>query len=120
MLVRHLPYLFPIGIVKPVLAVSFGGNFCHLTCWGQKAPSPSLPDTRAMVAEIQLICSDLIYSLSIRNYRAASALVPAAAKTASASCSAIGMNVWTTSVSNCVFELSTKRRMASACGKPLR
>src|SRR6266496_1993977 len=77
-------------------------------------------DTRAAFAEIQLTCSDRIFALALSNYRAAWALVPAAAKTASASCSAIGMNVWTTSASNCVFELSTKRRMASAWGRPFR
>jgi hypothetical protein len=54
------------------------------------------------------------------SHSAADGLVPAAAKTSAVSCSAIGMNVCTTSESNCVPLLSSKRRTASSWARPGR
>jgi len=61
--------------------------------------------------------SSLMSSVGFRpevTYSAALVLVPAAANTSVASCSAMGMKVCTTSASNSVLQLSSKRRIASA------
>ena len=53
-------------------------------------------------------------------YNAADILVPAAAKTSAASCSAMGINACTMSRSNWVPLLRSKRAIASEWGRPCR
>ena len=57
---------------------------------------------------------------SCKDYRTAVTLVPAAAKTSVASCSAMGMNACTTPGSNWLTPLRSRRAIASGCGRPCR